>query len=86
MHINQLFPFLRNALGFALFWNDHFLHLYILPQNEKSCFLIAPLLPPEKATKKTKQPRNPFVSLAVYPVPLGPRYAALKVHQQLKRD
>lgn len=49
----------------GLFQNDHVLHFDISPQNEKSCF-------PAPHQKK------PFVSLAVYPVPLGPRYAVLK--------
>lgn len=82
MHINQQFPFLRNALGFVLFWNDNFLHFDISPQNEKSCFSAVPCFPPcppkKKPTKNPKQQTNPLVSLGVYPVPLGPGYAVLK--------
>lgn len=73
MYINQLFSFLRNTLGFALFWNDHFLHFDISPQNEKSCFPAAPPPNPPK-----KQLTNPFVSLSAYPVPSRPRYGVLK--------
>lgn len=53
MHINQLFLFLRNALGFALFWNDNFLHFDISPKNEKSWIPTAsPHLPPKKPHKQ----------------------------------
>lgn len=37
---------------------------------------LAFLLPP--TTPQKNQPTNPFVFLAVYPVPLGPKYAVLK--------